>query len=108
MAPSTPKHHRVIIVGAGFNGIIAAKTYLQVKPSADLLVIDNNSSLGGVWSKDRVYPGLVYELPSPLANFSDFDMVKELGIGLWEDITGTKLNEFLVSFSCPALSLYTC
>ncbi len=92
------KHHGVLIIGAGFNGIIAAKTYLQINPTVDVHIIDAGNALGGVWSADRIYPGLVYELPCPMLNFSDLDMHKEMGIELWEDVTGYQVNELLVSF----------
>lgn len=95
----------MIVIGAGFNGVVATKTYLRIDRSVDILVIDGESSLGGVWSSSRIYPGLVYEMPSPMLNSSDFDMCKELGIGEWEDVIGYQINDFLVGFrSC----LLTC
>lgn len=97
MDNTSSKHHRVIIIGAGFNGIIAAKTYLQINPTADILIIDGSNSLGGVWSSERIYPGLVYEMPCPMLDLSDFDMHKEMGIELWGDVNGYQVNEFLVS-----------
>lgn len=78
----------VLVVGAGFAGLSAAKSYLQCDPRANLLVVDNVSlvmsllqwlhtsyqlslslvdgisdplqgqSLGGTWAKERLYPGL--------------------------------------------------
>ncbi|KAH6711276.1 hypothetical protein BKA61DRAFT_88352 [Leptodontidium sp. MPI-SDFR-AT-0119] len=96
MAPSKSSlHHDVVIVGAGHNGIVAAKTYLQINPSVDILIIDGGSSIGGVWSAERIYPGLIYEMPCPMANFTDFDMEKELGVEPWGDVTGYQINEFL-------------
>jgi hypothetical protein len=100
-AASSSKHHDVIIIGAGFNGLVAAKTYLQVKPSVDILIIDDRADVGGVWSKERLYPGLFYEMPAPLLNFTDFDMCKELGVELWEDVSGVQVNDFLVC-SCSS------
>ncbi|KAL4876753.1 hypothetical protein BJY04DRAFT_231362 [Aspergillus karnatakaensis] len=35
-----------------------AKTYLEVHPTAPLLVIDESASVGGTWAKERLYPGL--------------------------------------------------
>jgi len=97
MAPQTSNHYGVIIIGAGFNGIIAAKTYLQVIPNKDILIIDSESSIGGVWSASRIYPGLLYEVPAPLPAMSDFDMCEEMGLKMWEDVSGEVLNEYLVS-----------
>ncbi|KAH7319446.1 hypothetical protein BKA65DRAFT_541539 [Rhexocercosporidium sp. MPI-PUGE-AT-0058] len=87
--------HDVVIIGAGHNGIVAAKTYLQFNPSVDLLIIDGGSSIGGVWAAERIYPGLIYEMPCPMTNFTDFDLEKELGVEPWSDVTGYQINEFL-------------
>lgn len=97
MAPqetSTPQ--KVIILGAGLTGLAAAKTYLQIKPDIDLTIIDSESEIGGVWSAARIYPGLIFEVPTPMAEFSDLDMLSELGLGEWNDITGEHMNEYLV------------
>ncbi|KAM0716217.1 hypothetical protein Q7P37_007662 [Cladosporium fusiforme] len=64
----------VIVVGAGWCGLVAAKTYLQICPSANLLIVDGDSSIGGTWSKDRLYPHLVAEAHHGLFEFSDLPM----------------------------------
>ena len=98
MTSSKPsKHHDVVIIGAGHNGIVAAKTYLQFNPSIDILIIDGGKSIGGVWSAERIYPGLIFEMPAPMTNFTDCDMTREVGAELWGDVTGDQVNEFLVS-----------
>ena len=98
MTSSKPsKHHDVVIIGAGHNGIVAAKTYLQFNPSIDILIIDGGKSIGGVWSAERIYPGLIFEMPAPMTNFTDFDMTREVGAELWGNVTGDQVNEFLVS-----------
>ena len=68
---SASMHHKVIILGAGLHGLAAAKTYLDIDPSVDLLVVDGDSGIGGVWSKSRIYPGLVFEQSTPMVNFTD-------------------------------------
>ncbi|KAG0637553.1 hypothetical protein HOY80DRAFT_924147 [Tuber brumale] len=50
---------QVIVVGAGWFGLIAAKTYLQVNPVHTLLLLESSTTIGGTWSKDRVYDGLI-------------------------------------------------
>jgi hypothetical protein len=35
-----------------------AKTYIQLHPSHKIVILDGGSSLGGTWSKERIYPGL--------------------------------------------------
>ncbi|KAG0652215.1 FAD-dependent monooxygenase DEP4 [Hyphodiscus hymeniophilus] len=96
---AAPEHHRVLVVGAGINGLIIAKTYLEIDPSVDVLIIDCEPSLGGVWSKDRIYPGLCYEAPTPLLDFSDMTMAEEFGMEDWTDIPGDRVNEHLVRYA---------
>lgn len=48
----------VVIVGAGVHGLSMLKTYRDVHPSASILVLEKGDSIGGVWAKDRLYPGL--------------------------------------------------
>ena len=91
-----PEHHKVIVLGAGINGIVLAKTYLDIDPSVDILLVDCEASIGGVWSKERIYPGLNYEVPTPMLNFTQLDMCEEFGMGNWEDVSGYRVNEFLV------------
>uniref|UniRef100_P0DXV6 FAD-dependent monooxygenase n=1 Tax=Pyrenophora dematioidea TaxID=139229 RepID=LAN4_PYRDE len=67
----------VIVVGAGWCGLAAAKTYLQTCPTARLLVVDGDSSIGGTWSKERLYPHLVAEAHYGLFEFSDLPMRRE-------------------------------
>ncbi|RDW77187.1 FAD protein [Coleophoma cylindrospora] len=90
---------KVIILGAGFHGLAAAKTYLQINPQIELRIIDNGSSIGGVWATDRIYPGLFYEVPTPMGDFSDFDMCTELGMEMFQDISGEQVNQFLVKYA---------
>lgn len=34
------------------------KTYRDVHPEASVIVLEKGKSIGGVWAKDRLYPGL--------------------------------------------------
>ncbi|KAK6355586.1 hypothetical protein TWF696_004686 [Orbilia brochopaga] len=52
------EHFDLVIVGAGISGLYAARAYLAIQPSIKLVVVDSLSSVGGVWSRERVYPGL--------------------------------------------------
>lgn len=97
------EHHKVIVLGAGITGISAAKTYLDIDPSVDLLIVDRESSIGGVWSAERIYPGLYYEVPPPLLDFTDLDMCQELGIEQWSDVTGYQVNEFMVRLDSQSI-----
>jgi len=88
--------HKVVIIRAGFHGIVAAKTYLEIYPHVDIQIIDQESSIGGVWAASRIYPGFDYDLPAPLLNFTEFDMCEELGIEKWPHVSGEQVNDFLV------------
>lgn len=104
---------QVIVVGAGFYGLIAAKTYLQVaggyKKSEkqeqehqedDLLILDSASDIGGTWSRDRLYPNLLSQNSYGNYEFSDLplntavpdDSEQE---GYYNFIPGWKINRYL-------------
>ena len=46
----------VAIIGAGAAGLITAKVLLE--DGFDVQLYTRDGSVGGVWYKDRVYPGL--------------------------------------------------
>ena len=92
----SPEHHRVIVVGTGFNGLSIAKTYLDIDASVDVILIDCESSVGGVWSRERIYPGLHYETPTPTLDWTEMSMADEFGMEDWSDVTGYQVNEFIV------------
>ncbi|MCJ1386955.1 hypothetical protein MMC17_010084 [Xylographa soralifera] len=85
----------VIVIGAGWYGLAAAKTYLQFDPSVSLTVVDADSSVGGVWGSSRIYPGLIADSPAGLFEFSDMRMSQELGVDEWADITGQTVQQYL-------------
>ena len=68
---------RVIVLGAGWSGLAAASTYLKINPEISLTILDASNSPGGVWSKSRLYPGLLANSPSALYEFSDLSMKGE-------------------------------
>jgi dimethylaniline monooxygenase (N-oxide forming) len=62
---------------AGWTGLISAKTYLDLAPETDLLIVDNEKSIGGVWCTERLYPDLYAQVSYPLFEYSFYDMPKE-------------------------------
>lgn len=60
----------------GWTGLISAKTYLDLAPDTDLLIVDGGKTVGGVWSRDRVYPDLYAQVSHPLFQYSFDDMPK--------------------------------
>ncbi|PLB43432.1 hypothetical protein P170DRAFT_459815 [Aspergillus steynii IBT 23096] len=94
---------RVVVVGSGLYGLIAAKTVLQIcgaydeaqetlgiyaseipscftqssesgKPVPALLIVDAASGLGGTWASDRLYPNLLSQNSYGLYEFSDLPL----------------------------------
>ncbi|MCJ1428118.1 hypothetical protein MMC29_006026 [Sticta canariensis] len=51
---SSDSHYKLIVIGAGFASLPAAKTYLQLELSVSLLIIDAHRSISGVWAKERL------------------------------------------------------
>ena len=89
----------VLIIGAGWAGLAAAKTYLQISPSADLTILDDDTSLGGVWSTSRIYPGLIANSPNGLYEFSDLSMPAVSGKKPLTPIPGRQVHDYLHAYA---------
>jgi cation diffusion facilitator CzcD-associated flavoprotein CzcO len=59
---------RVIIIGAGFGGLGAARA-LRQRGIDDITILERAESVGGVW-RDNTYPGAACDVPSPLYSWS--------------------------------------
>jgi cation diffusion facilitator CzcD-associated flavoprotein CzcO len=53
-----PRQEPVGIIGAGAAGLITAYTLLQ-DGFSNVQIITRDKTPGGVWARERVYPGLV-------------------------------------------------
>ncbi|SCO92684.1 related to monooxigenase [Fusarium oxysporum] len=70
---------RVVMIGTGFSGILAAIRIPQRLKNVDLVVYDKNDGVGGVWWVNR-YPGVACDIPAhsyqytfnPNPNWSNF------------------------------------
>ncbi|KAL4923527.1 uncharacterized protein BDV17DRAFT_296241 [Aspergillus undulatus] len=92
---------QIVVVGAGFYGLVAAKTYLQVTEPynnttttttkdkdnsesdsskdendlvGDVLIIDFASDIGGTWAEERLYPNLLSQNSYGQYEFSDISL----------------------------------
>ncbi|HFB64090.1 MAG TPA: FAD-binding protein, partial [Aeromonadales bacterium] len=58
------QHYKVIIIGSGFGGQMAAIN-LNRQGFDDYLILERRDFMGGTWSQN-VYPGAAVDVPSPL------------------------------------------
>ncbi|PBP19947.1 flavin-binding monooxygenase-like protein [Diplocarpon rosae] len=90
----------LVVVGAGWFGLAAAKTHLQVHPSTKMIVLEAESSVGGVWGNGRLYPTLksnnmvgTYENP-------DFPMDEATwGVKPGQHVPAIVMHEYLTAFA---------
>ncbi|KAJ3480196.1 hypothetical protein NLI96_g8512 [Meripilus lineatus] len=54
---------KVVVIGAGFSGIVAGIRFRQKIPNLNLTIYDKNSGIGGTWYTNK-YPGLACDIPS--------------------------------------------
>ena len=92
-------HHDIIVIGAGPQGLVAAKTFLQCNPSLHLCIIDAAHSIGGVWRKEALYPGLRTNNERGTYEFSDLPMTDELGVKKGEHIPGSVVHSYLCKYA---------
>ncbi|KAI0538851.1 hypothetical protein GGR58DRAFT_466967 [Xylaria digitata] len=89
----------VAIIGAGWYGLVAARTYLRLRPSTKLIIIDSDNTVGGVWSKDRLYPNLVAQVRHGLFNYSDTPMPCNGGNPKDPKVTGEMIHDYLQKYA---------
>ncbi|PBP21836.1 putative flavin-binding monooxygenase-like family protein [Diplocarpon rosae] len=80
-------------------GLVAARTYLRLRPAANVLIIDSDNSVGGVWSKDRLYPNLVAQVQLGLFNYSDTPMPPYEGNPKDPRVTGEMIHTYLQTYA---------
>lgn len=77
-----------------------AKTYLDIYPDAQVLMLESAESIGGTWSASRLYPGLKANNLVGSYEYSDFPLDRAaFGIKTGEHIPGPKLHQYLHYFA---------
>jgi cation diffusion facilitator CzcD-associated flavoprotein CzcO len=77
-----------------------AKTYLDVYPDSQIVILDSADSMGGTWSSDRLYPGLHSNNLVGSYEYSDFPLDRAgLDVKTGEHIPGPKLHQYLEAFA---------
>ncbi|GAP83080.1 putative flavin-binding monooxygenase-like family protein [Rosellinia necatrix] len=89
----------VAIIGAGWYGLASARTYLRLRPETNLIIIDSDNSVGGVWSKDRLYPNLVAQVRHGLFNYSDTPMPRNGGNPKDVKVTGEMIHDYMQKYA---------
>ncbi|KAI1370876.1 FAD/NAD(P)-binding domain-containing protein [Hypoxylon crocopeplum] len=87
------------IIGAGWYGLVTARTYLRLRPEANVLIIDSDNTVGGVWSKDRLYPNLVAQVRLGLFNYSDTPMPPNGGNANDPRVTGEMIHNYMHKYA---------
>lgn len=86
------------IHSTGWNGLIAAKTYLDFLPDANLVLLDEQDSIGGVWSAEKIYPSLYAQIKYGQFEYSFYPMRRE-GITSDNYIAGQTIHRYLNDFA---------
>jgi hypothetical protein len=77
-----------------------AKTYLDVNPTQNVILLDANASTGGVWAKERIYPTLKSNNMLGTFEWSDFPMDTEtFGVKPGEHIQGDVVHTYLSNYA---------
>jgi len=85
---------------AGWYGLAAAKQFHCTSPDASLVVLDSQSSLGGTWAEERLYPGLKSNNLLGTYEYPDFPMdPATFGVKPGEHIPGEKVNAYLKAYA---------
>ncbi|KAL4861638.1 hypothetical protein BDV12DRAFT_179936 [Aspergillus spectabilis] len=93
----------LVIIGAGWHGLAAAKTALAIDPSINLVILDAAASVGGVWAEERVYEGLRTNNRVESYVYSDFPIaqvttVRDL-VKRGEHMSGRAVHEYLKAYA---------
>ncbi|MCJ1275038.1 hypothetical protein MMC21_002838 [Puttea exsequens] len=100
---ASQQHYDVVIVGAGVHGLCAARTFLTINSSLTLLIIDNKETIGGVWAKEQLYPGLHANNLQGYYEFTDFPMLEagleQFGVKERSRLSGEAVNAYVEAYA---------
>ncbi|KAI1385183.1 FAD/NAD(P)-binding domain-containing protein [Hypoxylon trugodes] len=96
----TMEKYDCVVVGAGWYGLAAAKQFHCTQPECSLAVFDSQSSLGGTWADDRLYPGLKSNNLLGTFEYPDFPMdTPTFGVKTGEHMPGEVINNYLKAYA---------
>jgi cation diffusion facilitator CzcD-associated flavoprotein CzcO len=84
-----------VVVGAGWYGLAAAKQYHVTHPTGSLVVFDEQSTLGGTWAAERLYPLLKSNNLLGTLEYPDFPMTTaRFGVKTDNYVPGEVVHEY--------------
>jgi cation diffusion facilitator CzcD-associated flavoprotein CzcO len=84
----------------GVFGLSAAKTFHQLHPDKTLAILDSGSTLGGVWGRDRLYPGVKTNNLLGTYEYPDFPMDSDVfGVKSGEHMSGEVMHKYLTKYA---------
>lgn len=90
----------VVNLLAGWSGLAAAKTYIEVHPGSNVIILESASSVGGVWAKERLYYGLKSNNMLGTYEYSDFPMDSDIfGVKPGQHIPGDILQRYFEKYA---------
>ncbi|KAI2643213.1 hypothetical protein GGS21DRAFT_495257 [Xylaria nigripes] len=89
-----------VVVGAGWYGLAAAGQFHATQPDCSLAVYDSQSSLGGTWAIERLYPGLKSNNLLGTYEYPGFPMTSDLfDVEPGKHISGHAINSYLKAYA---------
>ncbi|KAI1817240.1 FAD/NAD(P)-binding domain-containing protein [Poronia punctata] len=89
-----------VVVGAGWYGLAAARQFHHTHPNSSLAVYDSQSSLGGTWAEERLYPGLKSNNLLGTYEYPDFPMSPDkFGVKPGQHIPAETIHRYLKAYA---------
>ncbi|KAI1801716.1 FAD/NAD(P)-binding domain-containing protein [Daldinia bambusicola] len=94
------EEYDVAVIGAGFHGLAAAKQIHCTQPGRSLVVFDGQSSIGGKWAKNNLFPGLKTNNLLGTYEFPDFPMSPDrFDVKPGQNIPGEVIHTYLQAYA---------
>ncbi|PYH41759.1 FAD/NAD(P)-binding domain-containing protein [Aspergillus saccharolyticus JOP 1030-1] len=90
----------LVINGAGWFGLAAANTAVEIDPSTNLVILDSATSIGGVWGQKRLYADLRTNNVVESYQFSDFPMTADrFDVAAGQQMSGPAVHDYLQAYA---------
>lgn len=99
MSATFDNTYDLVVVGAGWYGLAAAKAASQIIEPSSMAILEAAESCGGTWSKNRLYPGLKSNNMAGTYEYPDFPLTENYGVAPHAHIPGTVLHQYLTDFA---------